>query len=380
MKFIRPSRVVTALTLLSLTLTLTAGISNSMASDFSVVGESKSLSIIRKGKDLNPQSTLDATITTKLNRVTTEYVTVDVQVPHVKCTQVAPNYPGNWHGAFEANIFEKAPRLAYAIKGLSHETAVKMVMDGYLKTRPETWEDFCDEINRADSHIEAGLFYKVTVENYNENINNLGYYSEQYCETSYRVERHTKPIQRKTFYKDVSRDFHIVILNGSLLNQEKETLKLTFDGFETRLDVVSDYNHYSVSRPIELGHAVAYELRGARKQVPSVNSLSASPSNQNGELALKITDTAFDRDLGSTNGYAVAEITVWQYRWYWFDKNLGTVEVHLSTTEPDTIAATGIKPEARSSAYATYKLKRVGSNYYSDKASVDYKQTSKVNF
>ncbi len=345
-----------------------------------IEGEPKSITVDRIGRGLRSETLVEARVVANRYQVTTRYISETVDVPFQECVEKEGSGDGDWKGAFEFDRFQKPARLADAIKGLEIQTATHMVNQGYFEVQPRTWTEFCAEISKADMQIQNGLTKEITVKHGDENKKNLGFTSEKQCETRYRRDTVLKPTVKKEFYDAKTLNFRVFIEKGHLLNGEREYFRMTYDGFKPSLRIDSNFNTYTILPPHEEGNQVIYDVLGSRRHVSPINSLSILASNNSGEMALKITDTAFDPELGKDAGEAIAEVTLYQYRWLgFFNKSLGTIQISLSKNNRETIANSHMRPEPGSHVYAYYKLKRVDSSYYSNNPS-ESKSTSWVKF
>lgn len=345
----------------------------------SIEGRTTALALERHGKDLAPISEMETTVSAQLFEVTRRYVTIQTRVPSVTCNQSLEIRNEDWKGYFEASLSEKPGRLAQAIQGLSTQTATSMVLNGYFSYRPETWEKFKSEISRAENQFEMGLAYKVLGKNGKENLLSLGYFAEGMCKLEYQMENLNHAVDDKRPFKTVTRQFKLLISGGLLLKAEAERFEISFNGFTDTLKIQSRYNRYTVTQRIDNGDTIIYEISGQRLRLDPDNTLQVIPSRQGKGMILTVVDSAYDPDLGTTQGQSILEADVYQRRKWWFDKYLGKVEAKLSTIDSETTVQTGFKFEPETEAYAIYQLKRQGSFFYTEAPSSS-KYTVRLSF
>lgn len=341
-------------------------------------GEARSGVIERTGKDLRNFSMFDVDVVAPVSRVTTRLEYVSKPVLSLICSTIPSDGKGDWKGFFNAPKSEKAARLADAIKGVGMNTAQRLVADGFFNRKPRTWDEFRDVILSADRVYHIGLSNQVLVTYGRENAQNLGYYSAQTCREELTYQNVWEQVTDRVFSHNVTKHFHVEIEGANLLRGERETLTATFDGFADSLSISSGLNSYTVMRA-DQGGTVLYHLLATRILVTPANTLTVIPSNDGGEMALKVIDAAFDAETARESGTPIAIITIQKKRKLWFDQTIATIEKELSTASEATLIQTGVRPQSGADYYVKVQLKRVGSRFHNGNSSEKH-ESSAVKF
>ena len=338
----------------------------SVASAATYEGETVSKVVNRSGKNLNGSTVQSLSITSDIYRVSLEWRWVDEVVFDCEDDLLSDGTSGDWKGFFNAPKEDKAARLAAAIKGVGISTAERLLEDGVFSNKPRSWRQFADRIERASEDYGTGFGYQVLVEFKKENMINLGYLVEGQCGTKVVSVRKLVPV--KNYYRTESKDFEIRIKNAPLLRGEQERITISFDGFDDKIYVSSDYNSYVFDR-WENNNKVVYELDGTRLQVRPANSLEVTRDSITGTLKLKVVDSAFDSDLGHRR-VIVGKVELDKSGW---KKNvlLGSIApTVLDTDDAVSVIDTGVVVEAGSSIIVRYSIRYEDSQYYnSDESS-----------
>ena len=344
----------------------------SFAAFANVVGDNVVRSHHRSGLVVNERAELSGEITSQLYHVETIYRRKSVAVTDLVCREEGGNGKGNWYGFFNVPKSEKANSLAKAIKGVGQATAPQLVP--YFNSKPRSWGQFKSVISNADRSIGNGLYYRVVVQYGQDNMRNLGYYSETNCHYETHYETIIVPEEVKTPFRQSRRSYSISIQDGDLLSTEKERFDVQFDGFDAQLVINSQYNRYSINKS-ERGSHVHFEVVGARQQVRPENSLNVMPYFDGDEYVLKIIDGLNNSETRNLLGTTVVEIVVHRdKKWNPIDEKF-KLERELSASG-ETIVRTGVTKNGRK-IFAKYSLKRVGSRFFNQKDSQTNK-TSKL--
>lgn len=161
-----------------------------------------------------------------------------VRTPIYTCESSEGNGKGDWRGFYD-QAGDKANQLNDAILGVGKAVAPHLV-PYFQRNKPRSWSEFSARIEEGASAIErsAGIprsaWAPLVLFRYKqENMENLGYYSQTNCRiTGYREE----VITERTEIGSVSSVVHASVAGSMLLPHECETLSVVFRGtaFETR--------------------------------------------------------------------------------------------------------------------------------------------------
>ncbi len=344
-------------------------------------GIQKQTTISRSGKLIQDSDVVTAEVSTMLYKIEEKLVLSLEPVEEIECTTEPGEGRGDWKGFFEARGSEKAKALSKAIKGVGPVFAEKLVEGKYFNKKPRSWSDFSAVIKRADENIGGGLAYRVLSQYRDENIVNLGYYSETDCTRTVTYETVLKIVEEKVPYRTVTKQFIVEIEESALLTGESEKFIFTFNGFEDSVSISSDYNSYQIKRVSSSSDRVIYAALGSRLQVTPENTLNAYITTaRSGNLSVTFEDVAFDSDLVREMGDIEVEVNIFKNRNWWFDKNIGSFTKRLSFTDKDPIEFENlmqINPGTK--VYIQYRIKRLGSKFFNNRFSRT-KNSSTVSF
>ena len=175
--------------------------------------------ISRSGLNIDGLSEYDFSLSSDVYRVTSELRWVEERVWECEDDASGDGSTGNWHGFFNVPKEQKAQALS---------------------SKPRSWRAFAKVINDADDRYETGFSYEVLGKFKKENMSNLGYLVEGKC--GYVTKRVFRRIPVRKFHHTEQQDFLVTITNAPLLSGEKESFRIVYDGFESRIVVDTSYN------------------------------------------------------------------------------------------------------------------------------------------
>jgi hypothetical protein len=169
-----------------------------------------------------------------------------------------------WDEFYSAKRSEKAKALAKAIQGVGSVSASSLVEANYFNSKPRSWDDFKDEVERAANAevITKNVRHQVLYQYRQENMSNLGYQTHVSNACTFEVERYLAPrdvvvnkprttIETSTIRKliDTERETYRVRVSGQRLQSfETETIVLNFDKESGRVGLsATAYNNFSLS-------------------------------------------------------------------------------------------------------------------------------------
>ncbi|MBC7457582.1 MAG: hypothetical protein H7235_04845 [Bdellovibrionaceae bacterium] len=212
-----------------------------------------------------------------------------------------------WNAYFSAKANQKSQALSEAIKGIGDKSAEKLVAAGYFRSKPKSWSEFSNEINRA---AESGVIGKgiatSTLGNYrNENIASLGYGAGACTEKPRSCSNFISklvPVSFKNVHPVIkhkttdSRNFSgTVQVNGAVLQvNEGEIIHLMINenGQMTSSSVNGQFNRYSASSETN-GHEVKISLVGQERFLRDLSSNAVTRDtflvvNHSGQFVLDV--------------------------------------------------------------------------------------------
>jgi len=258
-------------------------------------GDNVTKSVTRAGKNLRGSGQFSVNIDTKIYSVVVLPELVDELVYDCEDAQLTDGREGNWKEFFEAPKDLKAAALAAAIKGVGQATAMRLVADGYFADMPRSWKEFATRVSTADLQYHTGFSYSVLVTYKKENMISLGYLVEGQC--GYKTVRTTKLVPHRTFARELSKQFQLIVNSAPLLVGEQENFNVSFDGFADTLSISSSYNDYNVARTELPNGVVLYQASGRRRVLAPTNSLNVYLHNAGGYLILNVSDANFDAEV-----------------------------------------------------------------------------------
>lgn len=285
---------------------------------------------------------------------------------------------GDWRGYWDASHQERPRRLAQAVRGLGEAAARAVVNSGALSQVPRNWRDFADRIMEADRRAEMGFSYEVLVRYGRENATSLGYYDSNGCsfETSSVRLMKVETVRELDHRAEQALEFNVE--SAPLLSGESESFTLSFNGFDSNLNIDSSFYTYKVDRKTDSSGALVFSARGTRRSVTPQNSVVAIPRNVSGHLHFDLSDAAFDAEASSLMGELVVKMEFYQSR-FLFDKKIGETEVRLPAGTASLHVDAGVVPEKGAKIYADYSVRRLGSNLFNNQSSRE-KSSDKLKF
>ncbi|MCO5143278.1 MAG: hypothetical protein M9962_09340 [Oligoflexia bacterium] len=163
-----------------------------------------------------------------------------------------------WNRFYSAPKASKADALADAVKGIGKATAEKLVSGGYFNSKPRSWDEFAQEIRRAERSgiIQKGAATDILDTYRRENAANLGY-NDQSCReeayscqkwvsvlepvpfTNYRTKNYQKVADTRTF------NINANIRGAQLLSHETEVLQFEVnENGGVNSDINGELNRY----------------------------------------------------------------------------------------------------------------------------------------
>lgn len=169
-----------------------------------------------------------------------------------------------WDAFYSARGSEKAKALAKAIQGVGAVSASSLVAANYFNSKPRSWDDFKDEVERAANAevITKNVRHQVLYQYRQENMSNLGYQTQVSNVCSFENERYLAPrdvvvnkpittIETNTVRKliDTQRVTYRVRVSGQRLQSfETESIVLNFDKESGQVGLsATAYNNFSLS-------------------------------------------------------------------------------------------------------------------------------------
>jgi hypothetical protein len=336
-------------------------IPQSRADEYSYEPVEATTVITRDGKNLEPVSEYSATIQTRIDYVLTKHVQEPKQVQVLVCDQ-GNGSDGDWKNFFNVPKPQKPQALADAVLGIGLPTARKIVDLNLIDHKPRSWDEFKRLMQRIDDqYIKSGFSHEVIVTYGQQNMRNLGYDTGN-CH--YEWQTYYVWVEKKFVIgsQPASRDFRVVVEGSVLLNGESERLTLSFNGLEDSLKGVdSAFNRYQSYRTQENG-LVTYHLQGQRIRATPPNHGSIHAERVGDRVGVTVVDPDFDADLPNA-GRTVAVVDVWKKIFFWPDKKIGSFQLELTEGTGQTVS--NVVPQAGSKVYATFRLQKIGSAYYS---------------
>ncbi len=328
-------------------------------------GDVATLNQSRAGKQLSGDGEFSANIQTNIYKVTERLEPVWENV--WECDEsTGDGKEGDWKGFYNAPQSEKPNRLADAIAGVGLATARRLVEDNYFYKKPRSWKEFRSVIQNADGVYKTGFSYEVLVKHGDTNMQNLGYKSSTNC----RMERTLvwKLVKHRTFYQTVSKQFKVEYSHAPLLANESEVFEIRFDGVALSVVPSSKFNKYKLVREWTDSQGVqVYAFEAQRIRINPENTLSIVELNSGNKVLLRVSDSAFDKEIATQNN-SVVEYEIYKKRaWYQKDIKLHAAVEVLSKDS----ALTSIQTPVASAAdlYVKYQIRHSASPYYSDKPS-----------
>lgn len=193
-----------------------------------------------------------------------KWVEKEREVPGICSRAMCPQASGQselWTAYFNAPKEKKADALAKAIEGIGDISAKALVEKGYFRTKPRSWEEFANEIDRAAG---AGVIRKnvatMVVENHQaENINKLGYKMEACTIQKYSCDKtitervlqripHPKTVEKRRIVQQRPVDATIKVNGAKLLSWEKDQLMIVIDEEGHASIDGSGFNRYQITK------------------------------------------------------------------------------------------------------------------------------------
>ena len=220
--------------------------------------------------NLNPQvmSTVNQELTwfdteTYQEKTTEEReVLADSTCYDTTCSAAGSGQSDLWNAYYKSDKATRVDALANAIKGIGKKSAQGLVAGKYFTSKPRSWNDFANEINRA---ADAGAIHKSTatqvLQTYrSDNITALGYGAGQCQEKARTCQTWIRkafdvyvPAQRKVERKKISdsRQFavDVQVVDPKLMSTEHDPVQfhITENGQVPEQVVMGSYNRYKVS-------------------------------------------------------------------------------------------------------------------------------------
>lgn len=200
----------------------------------------------------------------------------------MECSGSSSGQSKYWNDFYSAKKEQKAAKLADAIKGVGEGTAGKLVTSGIFNSKPKSWGEFKNSINKAvQQNIITEDQKRMILSTYREdNMSNLGYSSNSCKSTPYACQEVivTSPsvyIPKTCTYVDeqvVNSKavlYKINVTNSELLPGEVEKLSLTLSGNQNEIYLSpAYYNKYQTSLTKYNGQSAEVVIQGiGRNQV-----------------------------------------------------------------------------------------------------------------
>jgi len=226
-------------------------------------------------------------------------------------------WPEGWQGYERLSNDAKARLLSDLIQ-IPYAATLEMVDSGYFKSRPWTWEEFDDQLYRADRY-----WYYVTVaqgEKSRALAERLGYISTDCTWTLVTfVETVEMPLPRQRHEDgDVTRDIKVRVRGTDFLLNETDTMQATFDGESVWVGATNGIHSYKVERTGE----DEWTLTAGPRRLLSSNWQTAKTSLERSgtTLLLRFEDLYFDALRQASPNYELT-LNVKVYRVKTWGKN-----------------------------------------------------------
>ncbi|MBI4369165.1 MAG: hypothetical protein HY547_02930 [Elusimicrobia bacterium] len=305
----------------------------------------------------------------------------------INCDYAAGDGRGDWKGFYEAPNYEKAARLAEAVKGLGETTAQCVVDSRALSSKPRTWNAFESAMAEADAYCQEeghyGVYSRVIVQYGGENAAQLGYAGGEECtatKTQIWVPVEENLVKKKDTGRTAQSQVLLIFDNAPLLPSETESFTITFDGQKTWVQTSSPYNQYTWVSQKDSSNAVTFQAAGHRQQVTPGNSLTLQVFSGSSGPELWLTDQDYRAGLDQDNAQTMVSITIKKDGWGPFNSVVGKTQVYLTEGKAKVMLAPkmrGLKPGE--AYFVECQLTRLGSRFNNERPS-SAKPTQKYKF
>lgn len=184
-----------------------------------------------------------------------------------------------WDAFYSATGEKKAAALDAAISGIGIVSAKNLVVKGYFKSKPRSWDEFTREINTAANRdvIKKSVATLVIENNRYENITKLGYGANSCQEVKRNCDlyitklvqvpfQNSREVQKRRIVE--TKTFKVTVnSSGSLLlPDEKDSITLKVDQTGKVVDADSNgYNTYAIANQATDGQNVNVELKAVNR-------------------------------------------------------------------------------------------------------------------
>ncbi len=169
-----------------------------------------------------------------------------------------------WDAFYSARGSEKGKFLAKAIQGVGPVSASSLVEANYFDSKPRSWDDFRDEVERAAKAevITKNVRHQILYQYRQENMTNLGYQTHISNACTYETESYLAPrevvvnrprttIETQTIRKLINTEranYRVKVSGQRLQSFETEVIVLNFDKESGQVGLSSTaYNNFSLS-------------------------------------------------------------------------------------------------------------------------------------
>ncbi len=267
----------------------------------------------------------------------------------------------------------RATLIQSTIEGLTEKTALalsKSFIDFATSNGvPESWAEF---VVMMKASVTAGAitqddFTMIVMTLEESNRHNLGFDLTAFlCKVVVRT-RNVNMISVSTvsdFFEEVSKTFKITLMNAPLLQDEKETYDVNFDGVnKISLTYSNAFNDYAITERSEDNGVMMIKAQGTRKQVAPSNTIKAKLIRSENFLNLELQNTNFNALAG---GKVMVKVEFFESIVFWPDRKLATQVYELSNGD---VTALNPKVAMKNSSHkhlVKVSMQIIGSKYYSE--------------
>jgi hypothetical protein len=267
----------------------------------------------------------------------------------------------------------RATLIQTTLDGLTEKTALalsKSFIDfATANGVPDSWAEFVVMMKASvtTGAITQDDFTTVVIALEESNRHNLGFELTAFlCKMIDRT-RNVNVISVKTandFFEEVSKTFKITLINAPLLQGEKETYDVNFDGVnKIGLDYSNAFNDYAIIERSEDNGVVMMKVQGTRKQVAPSNTIVAKLIRSENFLNLELQNTNFNALAG---GKVMVKVEFLESIVLWPDRKLATQVYELSTGDLTALSPKVAMKNSSHKHLVKVSMQITGSKYYSE--------------